>query len=102
MSIPELRLLHSREASYLEMLAPIFLLFVSFNGGFDDLNTTQANLEPSSTTELVAAWGEPDSAVFADHSFASSQFDTARIWSSDDPERSVLIRDNIVVSIQEG
>jgi len=43
--------------------------------------TTQANLALSSTTELVAPWGEPDSIVAAaDVGFASSQLETVEIW----------------------
>ena len=87
----------------LEMITLIFLLFVSFNGGYDYLNTTQASFAPSSTTELVATWGEPDSIVAAaDVGFASSQLETVEIWSYENPLRFVLVRDNIVVSIQEG
>ena len=85
------------------MIALIFLLFVSFNGGYDDLNTTQANPSPSFTTELLLAWGEPDSIVgAADVGFASAQLETVEIWSYESPLRSVIVRDNIVVSIQEG
>ncbi len=87
----------------LEMIALIFLLFVSFNGGFNYLNTAQADLEASSTTELVSAWGEPDSIVAAiDLGFVSSQLGEVEIWSYENPLRSVIVRDNVVVSIQEG
>ena len=51
----------------------------------------------------MATWGEPDSVVFAnDLGFASSQLETVEIWSYENPLRSVLVRDNVVVSIQEG
>ncbi len=87
----------------LEMITLIFLLFVSFNGGFDYLNTTETDLEYRSTTELVSAWGEPDSVVFAaELGFASSQLEAVEIWSYEDPLRSVIVRDGVVVSIQEG
>ena len=87
----------------LEMIALIFLLFVSFNGGFNYLNTPRTDLEPRSTTELVSAWGEPDRVVAAvDIGFASSQLEAVEIWSYDNPLRSVIVRDDIVVSIQPG
>ncbi|MGB2983390.1 MAG: hypothetical protein WBC63_05945, partial [Candidatus Bipolaricaulia bacterium] len=70
----------------MEMIALIFLLFVSFNGGFNYLNTSRTDLEPTSATELVSAWGEPDNVVAAaDIGFASSQLEAVEIWSYEDP-----------------
>ena len=87
----------------LEMITLIFLRFVSFNGGLDYLNITKASLAPSSTTELVATWGEPDSIVAAaDVGFASSQLEAVEVWSYEDTNRSVVVRDDIVISIREG
>ena len=55
------------------------------------------------TTELVLAWGEPDSVVFPnDLGLASSQLETVEIWSYENPLRSVIVRDDVVISIQEG
>jgi hypothetical protein len=86
-----------------EMIALIFLLFVSLNGGLNYCNTAKDSLEPSSTTELIGTWGEPDSGVVAsDLGFASSQLETAEIWSYEDPLRSVVVRSNIVVSVRTG
>ena len=87
----------------LEMIALIFLLFVSINGGFSYLNTPRTNLVSESTTELVSAWGEPDSvAVAIDLGFDSSQLETVEIWSYSDPLRSVVVRNDVVVSIRTG
>ncbi len=87
----------------MEMIALIFLLFVSINGGLSYLNTARTNLVSESTTELVSAWGEPDSvAVATDLGFNSSQLETVEIWSYVDPLRSVVVRNNVVVSIRVG
>jgi hypothetical protein len=87
----------------LEMITLIFLLFVSFNGGFNYLNTSRVDLEPRSATELVSAWGEPDNVVLANElGFLSSQLEAVEIWSYEDPLRSVIVRGDVVVSIQEG
>ena len=87
----------------MEMIALIFLLFVSINGGFTYLNAPRAGLISESTTELVSAWGAPDSVVTAtDLGFDSSQLNTVEIWSYDNPSRSVVVRNNVVVSIRTG
>ena len=87
----------------MEMIALIFLLFVSINGGFSYINAPRTDLISESTTELVSAWGEPDSvAVATELGFDSSQLETVEIWSYDDPVRSVVVRNNVVVSIRMG
>jgi len=87
----------------LEMIALIFLLFVSINGGFNYLNTPRTDLISESTTELVSAWGEPDSvAIATDLGLVSSQLEAVEIWSYDNPSRSVVVRNNVVVSIRLG
>jgi hypothetical protein len=87
----------------LEMITLIFLLFVSLNGGFSYLNAPETDLESRSTTELVSAWGEPDRIVAAaDIGFASSQLEAVEIWSYENPLRSVIVRHDMVVSIQPG
>jgi hypothetical protein len=87
----------------MEMITLIFLLFVSINGGFSYLNAPKTDLISESTAELVSAWGEPDSvATAADLGFVSSQLETVEIWSYDDPARSVVVRNNVVVSIRSG
>jgi len=87
----------------LEMIALIFLLFVSMNGGFNYLNEARADYAYASTTELVSAWGEPDAVVAAnDLGFASAQVDAVEVWTYANPERSVVVRGDAVLSIQEG
>jgi len=87
----------------LEMVALIFLLFVSLNGGFNYLNEARAGLEPVSTTELLSTWGEPDAVVAAnDLGFASSQLETVELWSYRNPHRTAIVRGEAVVSIREG
>ena len=87
----------------MEMITLIFLLFVSFNGGYSYLNTTETDLEYGSTTELVSAWGEPDRIVFANElGFVASQLEAVEIWSYENPLRSVIVRGDVVISIQEG
>lgn len=87
----------------LEMITLIFLLFVSINGGFTYLNTTRADFVSGSTTELVSAWGAPNNVVTAtDLGFVSSQLVAVEIWSYDDPVRSVIVSNNVVVSIRLG
>jgi len=87
----------------MEMIALIFLLFVSINGGYSYLNnaTPETNLVSRPTTELVSAWGEPDSVVTAsDVGLVSSQLAEVEIWSYYHPVRSVSVRDNVVLSIR--
>ena len=87
----------------LEMIALIFLLFVSLNGGFTYLDTARTDFVSGSTTELVSAWGAPDSVITAaDLGFASSQLAAVEIWSYDDPVRAVVVSNNVVVSIRSG
>jgi len=87
----------------LEMIALIFLLFLSINGGFSYLDGARTNFVSGSATELVSAWGAPDSVVTAtDLGLVSSQLVAVEIWSYDDPVRSVIVRDNVVVSIRLG
>ena len=87
----------------LEMITLIFLLFWSFNGAFSVVNAPSADLVSQSTTELVTTWGEPDSVVVAmDLGFHASQLETVEIWSYANPSMSVVVRDNVVVSIRTG
>lgn len=87
----------------MEMIALIFLLFVSINGGFSYLNAPRTDLISESTTELVSAWGTPDSvAVATDLGFDSSQLETVEIWAYANPSRYVVVRDDVVVSIRTG
>ncbi len=87
----------------LEMITLIFLLFVSLNGGFSYINAPRTDLVAESTTELVSAWGTPDSVVTAtDLGFVSSQLAAVEIWSYDNPLRSVIVRNDVVVSIRTG
>ena len=89
----------------MEMIALIFLLFVSINGGYSYLNnaTPETDFVSRPTTELVSAWGVPDSVVSAtDIGLTSSQLAEVEVWSYYHPVRSVVVRDNVVVSIREG
>lgn len=88
----------------MEMIALIFLLFVSINGGYSYLNNSpKADLVSRPTTALVSAWGAPDSVVAAtDLGLNSLQIAEVEVWSYYHPVRSVVVRDGIVVSIREG
>jgi hypothetical protein len=87
----------------LEMITLIFLLFWSFNGAYSVLNAPSTDLVSQPTSELIATWGEPDTvAVATDLGFRSSQLETVEIWSYANPTRSVVVRDNVVVSIRVG
>ncbi len=87
----------------LEMIALIFLLFVSLNGGFSYLNEPPPELISRPTSELIAAWGTPDRvSVAADLGFAAPQLETVEIWSYADPDRRVVVRNDIVISIRTG
>ena len=85
----------------MEMIALIFLLFVSINGGFSVLDAPKANLVNGSTAELVSAWGVPDRVTAAsDVGLESAKLDDVEIWTYDDRARSVVVRDDTVVSIR--
>jgi hypothetical protein len=87
----------------LEMITLIFLLFWSFNGAHSVVSAPSTNLVSQPTTELVSAWGEPDSvSVAADLGFETAQLETVEIWSYANPARSVVVRDDTVVSIRVG
>ena len=85
-----------------EMIALIFLLFVSMNGAFSYTNApARDNFVSRPTTELVSAWGEPDTVTVAnDLGLVSSQLAEVEVWSYYHPVRSVVVRDNVVVSIR--
>ena len=87
----------------MEMIALIFLLFVSINGGYSYLNnaTPETDLVSRPTTELVSAWGTPDNVTAAtDLGLVSSQLAEVEVWSYYHPVRSVVVRDNVVVSMR--
>ena len=87
----------------LEMITLIFLLFWSFNGAFSYLNAPSTDLVSRPASELIASWGEPDAvAVATELGFRTSQLETVEIWSYANPTRSVVVRDNVVVSIRVG
>ncbi|MBU0596514.1 hypothetical protein KJ567_07515 [Candidatus Bipolaricaulota bacterium] len=87
----------------LEMITLIFLLFVSMNGAFQVLDAPGPSLISRSTTELVSAWGAPKSVVTArDIGFRTSQLDNTELWSYANPLRTVVVRDDVVVSIRMG
>jgi hypothetical protein len=87
----------------LEMITLIFLLFWSFNGAFSYVNGPSTDLVSQPASKLIASWGEPDSvAVATELGFRTSQLEAVEIWSYANPARSVVVRDNIVVSIRVG
>jgi len=87
-----------------EMITLIFLLLMSMNGAYNYLsNSPNVDLVSRPTTELVTAWGEPDSVVAAtDVGLMSSQLTAVEIWSYGNPARSVVVRNNVVMSIRFG
>jgi len=87
----------------LEMITLIFLLFWSLNGAFSVLDAPASHLTTGSIAEIVAAWGAPDDVVAAsDLGFASAQMKDVEIWSYANPARSVVVRNDTVVSIRRG
>ncbi|MBE0636684.1 hypothetical protein IH601_11865 [Candidatus Bipolaricaulota bacterium] len=88
----------------MEMVALIFLLFLSINGGYSYLNNTpRTDFVSRPTTELITAWGEPDTVIAANElGFLSTRIAEVEVWSYDNPARSVIVRDDIVVSIRLG
>ena len=86
------------------MITLIFLLLMSMNGAYNYLNSPpSADLVSRPTTELVSAWGTPDTVVAAtDVGLVSSQLAKVEIWSYANPARSVSVRNDIVVSIRWG
>ena len=87
----------------LEMITLIFLLFWSFNGADSVVNAPSTNLVSRPASELVTAWGEPESVtVAADYGFLSSKLENVEIWSYANPARSVVVQNDVVVSIRMG
>ena len=77
----------------LEMITLIFLLFVGFNGGFQYLDSVRDDVTPTSTTEMVSTWGEPDQvATAAEAGFSSANLSDVEIWSYTAPKRTAIIR----------
>lgn len=87
-----------------EMIALIFLLFVSMNGGYSYLNSTpRTDLVNQPSTEVMSVWGEPDSVIAANElGLLSNRLAEVEIWSYDNPARSIVIRDDVVISIRLG
>ena len=84
----------------LEMVTLIFLLVVSLNGGFQYVQEN-ADYTNRPAAEIISAWGEPDSVVLAeDLGFFSTQLDTVEVWSYDDGDRSVIVRDDVVIAVR--
>lgn len=87
----------------MEMITLIFLLFWSLNGAFSVLDAPSPELVSRPASELVAAWGAPERVTAAtDLGFRSDGLETVEIWSYDHPSRSVVVRNNVVVSIRTG
>jgi len=87
----------------LEMVTLIFLLFLGYNGGQQYLDTVSIEATPTTTTELVAQWGQPDDVATAeDVGFASAQMTDVEIWTYTRPQLTAIVRDEEIISIREG
>jgi len=87
----------------IEMITLIFLLFVSINGAYTHVRPLTEDLVSRPVTELAAAWGEPEAVAEAiEMGFRSTQLAGVEIWTYESPARSVLVRDDVVVSIRYG
>jgi len=87
----------------LEMITLIFLLFWSFNGAVQVMDSPGPNLISQSTAELIATWGRPARVVTAaDIGFRTAKLDKTELWSYANPARTVVVRDDVVVSIRMG
>ena len=83
-------------------VALIFLLFVSFNGGFNNLNETEP-IRSYASRRRSSFRGESRSASSPRKTWASAsaQFDAVEIWSYENPTRSTVVRGDTVISVQE-
>jgi len=85
----------------LQMVTLIFLLFVSINGGLTYSGPTDAELIDRPAEELLSAWGSPQKIVHSsDLGFTSSALAGVEVWMYKQPDRSVVIRDGVVVAIR--
>jgi len=85
------------------MVTLTFLLFLGYNGGQQYLDTISIEATPTTTTELVAQWGQPDDVATAkDACFASAQMNDAEIWAYTSPKRTAIVRDKEIISIRRG
>ncbi len=86
-----------------EMITLIFLLLVSINGAYTHVRTPTTSLVARPTEELASAWGEPETILSASKmGFKSPQLAHVEVWTYENPARSVVVRDDIVVSIRYG
>jgi len=87
----------------IEMIALVFLLFVSINGGLTAIESERGALVSRSTSELIATWGEPDRIESsASAIMALPDREKVEIWTYANPARTVVIRDDVIVSIHHG
>jgi len=85
----------------LQMVTLIFLLFVSINGGLTYSGPTEADLIDQPAEQLLSVWGSPQSIVYSsDLGFTSSAMAGVEVWVYERPDRSVVVRDGIVVAIR--
>ena len=67
------------------------------------LDTVGIEAAPTTTTELVAQWGQPDDVATAeDVGFASAQMNDVEVWSYTSPQLTAIVRDEEIISIREG
>ena len=87
----------------MEMIALVFLLFVSINGALSYTNAQDIDLVNQSTDTLVSTWGEPDRVVGAtDLGFSSPALAPVEIWAYDRLSRTAVVRGDVVVSVRTG
>jgi len=87
----------------IEMIALVFLLFVSSNGGVSYTGARDIDRVKQSTETLVSTWGEPDRVVGAtDLGFVSSTLATVEVWAYDRLSRTAVVRGDVVVSVRVG
>ena len=84
----------------IEMVALIFVLFLSFNAAHTYCSAPEPVAINSPTTQLRAAWGNPSRVVSAsDVGFTSPRLAPVEVWHYENPNRSVVVRDDVVVSV---
>jgi len=85
----------------LQMVTLIFLLFVSINGGLTYSGPTESDLIDQPVEQVLFMWGAPQSIVSSsDLGFTTSALAGVEVWVYERPDRSVVVRDGLVVSIR--
>ena len=75
----------------------------SFNGAVQVMDATGPTLISQSTAELITAWGRPAQVISATGlGLNSTQLERTEVWTYANPTRTVVVRDDVVVSIRMG